>query len=60
MKFGREVKFTMSDDLLEEHDIAGDVRKLSELIDLIQDKSDRYCVFDLLTSIQSSMGARKD
>ena len=59
MKFGRGVKFTFSDDLLEEHNIADDVRKLSELIDLIQDKSDRCCVFDLLSNIQVSMGARK-
>ena len=59
MKFGKTVKFTMSDDLLEEHNIADDVRKLSELIDLIQDKSDRICVFDLLSNIKGSMGARK-
>lgn len=59
MKFGRGVKFTFSDDLLKEHNIAGDVRKLSELIDVINDKSDRFCVFDLLVNIQSSMGARK-
>jgi hypothetical protein len=58
MKFGRGVKFIVSNDLLEEHDIAGDVQKLSELIDLIKDKSNRYCVFDLLTNIQSSMGPR--
>jgi len=58
MKFGRGVKFIISDDLLKEHDIAGDVQQLSQLIDLIKDKSDRYCVFDLLTSIQSSMGPR--
>ena len=60
MKFGREVKFIVSNDILEEHDIAGDVQKLSELIDIIKDKSDRYCVFDLLTSIQSSMGPRPE
>ena len=59
MKFGNEVKFVVNDDLLEEHDIASDVQHLSELIDLIQSKSDRLCVFDLLTDIKSSMGARK-
>jgi len=59
MKFGRGVKFIISDDLLKEHDIASDVQHLSELIDLIQSKSDRLCVFDLLTDIKSSMGARK-
>ena len=59
MKFGNEVKFVVNDDLLKEHDIAGDVQHLSELIDLIQGKSDRLCVFDLLSSIQGSMGTRK-
>lgn len=59
MKFGREVKFIVNDDLLEEHDIAGDVQQLSELIDLIQGKSDKYCVSDLLSCIQSSAGLRK-
>lgn len=58
MKFGRGVKFVVNDDLLKEHDIAGDVQHLSELIDLIQGKSDKYCVSDLLNSIQSSMGPR--
>ncbi len=58
MKFGKGVKFVISDDLLKEHDIAGDVQKLSELIDLINDKSNRFCVIDLLTDIRASMDAR--
>ena len=59
MKFGRGVKFIVSDDLLKEHNIAGDVQRLSELIDLINDKSDRFCVIDLLTDIRSSMNTRE-
>lgn len=58
MKFGRGVKFTVDDDLLKEHDIAGDVQRLSELIDIINGKSDRFCVIDLLTDIQSSMDTK--
>ena len=58
MKFGNDVKFVVNDDLLKEHDIAGDVQHLSELIDLIQGKSDRYCVSDLLSSIQTSIGPK--
>ncbi len=60
MKFGKGVKFIVNDDLLKEHDIAGDVQKLSELIDLIEDKSDRFCVIDLLTDIKSSMGPKQE
>jgi len=58
MKFGNEVKFVVNDDLLKEHDIAADVQQLSELINLIKGKSDKYCVSDLLSCIQSSMGPK--
>lgn len=55
MKFGRRVKFIVNNDMLKEYEIAGDVQQLSKLIDIIQDKSNKHCIIDLLSNIQSSM-----
>lgn len=54
MKFGKQVKFIVSNDMLEEYEIAADVQQLSKVVDIIQGKSNRHCVIDLLTNIQSS------
>lgn len=58
VKFGRHVKFTVDNELLSEYEIAGDVQKLSELFDRIQDKSNRTCLMDLLGDIQSSLDTK--
>ncbi|MBN1169687.1 hypothetical protein JXA56_01560 [Candidatus Micrarchaeota archaeon] len=58
MKFGRKVKFTVSNDVLEEYQIAADVQQLSELVDKIKDKSNRICVVDLLSNISSSVDSQ--
>jgi len=57
VKFGKQVKFTVDNELLSEYEIAGDVQKLSELFDMIQGKSNRTCLMDLLGEIQSSLDA---
>ena len=56
MKFGRQVKFTVDNELLKEYEIAGDVQKISELFDKIQGKSNISCVLDILGDIRSSLG----
>lgn len=55
MKFGRKIRFIVSNDVLEEYQIAADVQQLSELVDKIKDKSNRVCVVDLLSNISSSV-----
>lgn len=55
MKFGRRLKFVVSNDVLEEYQIAEDVQKISELFDKVSDKSGRVCVINLLNSLYASM-----
>jgi len=55
VKFGRRVKFIVSNDMLQEYEIAADVQQLSKVIDIIQDKSNKHCIVDLLSNIQSSV-----
>ena len=59
MKFGRNVKFIVSNEMLDQFDIAGDVHQLSELVDKINAKSNRICVLDLLSNIQSSLDGKQ-
>ena len=54
VKFGRKVKFVVSDDVLEEYQIADDVQKISELFDKVRDKSGRVCVVNILNTMQAS------
>ena len=57
MKFGKQVKFTVNNELLSQYEIAGDVQELSELFDRIKGKSNKTCVADLLGEIKSSLDA---
>ncbi|MEW6748299.1 MAG: hypothetical protein AB1295_01175 [Candidatus Micrarchaeota archaeon] len=55
MKFGKNVKFTINNELLTEYQIASDVQELSDLFDRIQGKSNRTCVMDILDEIKQSL-----
>jgi hypothetical protein len=55
VKFGKQVKFVVSNETLQEYEIADDIRQLSELVDIIKGKSNDHCVVDLLSNIRSSV-----
>ncbi|MBN1169682.1 hypothetical protein JXA56_01535 [Candidatus Micrarchaeota archaeon] len=59
MKFGKSVKFIVQNDDLLEFDISGDVNKLSELVDRINDKSNRIFISGLLANIQASLDSNR-
>ena len=60
VKFGRNVKFIVDDELLKEYEIASDVQRLSELFDTIRSKSNNSCIEDILSTIKSSLDSEKE
>jgi len=58
MKFGKTVKFVVDSEALKEFDVSTDVYQLSELVDKLTDKSNKFFVLDLLSTIHSSMDSR--
>jgi hypothetical protein len=55
LKFGKQIRFVVSNETLQEYEITEEIRQLSELVDIIKGKSNEHCVLDLLSNIKSSM-----